>query len=53
MVDSSGRVIELEDDAMLPPVGASAAAAAPEVGKPTPVETPVLRDTVIQNNGRY
>jgi hypothetical protein len=52
MVDSNGRVVELEDDAMLPPAGASAAAAAPEVGKPTPVETPVQKDTGIQNNGR-
>ena len=57
MVHSNGRVTELEDDAMLPPAGtapggmparASATAAAPEVGRPTPVETPVLRDRGVQ-----
>ena len=58
MMDSNGRAVELEDDAMLPPTEAgaagvppraSAATAAPEAGKPTSAETPALRDLGTHN----
>jgi hypothetical protein len=47
MVDSNGRIVELEDDAMLPPHRPDAGAV-PALNEPGPVDAP-LRDVGAQN----
>jgi hypothetical protein len=48
MVDSNGRVTELEDDAMLPPAGAGVGVA-PAMTEPGRADAPPLREMGARN----